>query len=81
MKMIIKEEFMEKIEERIVNLETQVRNLETEIENLETENEELNKELVKGMSVVAAVAELQEELRRYNSDVILIHSVRAPMGA
>ena len=75
------EEKIEKIEERIVNLETQVRNLETDIENLEAENEELDKVLAKSMSVVAAVAEIQEELRRYNSDVILIHSVRAPMGA
>ena len=75
------EEKIEKIEERIVNLETQVRNLETEIENLETENVYIQKELVKGMSVVAAVAELQEELRKYHPDVIFIHTVRAPMGA
>ena len=74
------EEKIEKIEERIVNLETQVRNLETEIENLETENEYIQKELTKTMNVEAAVVELQEELRRYNSDVILIHSVRAQMG-
>ena len=74
------EEKIEKIEERIVNLETQVRNLETEIENLETENVYIQKELTNSMSVVAAVAELQDELRKYHPDVILIR-VRAPMGA
>ena len=73
-------EKIEKIEARMADLETQVRNLETEIENLESINEEMHEEINNNMTVVRAVAELQEELRKYHPDVFFIHSVRAPMG-
>ena len=52
-----------------------------EIDTLATDNEYIQKELTNSMTVVRAVAELQEELRKYHPDVIFIHTVRAPMGA